>query len=120
MTLPYNLGKFSSSCSMNIVWLYTAELYPTNLRVQSVATCSLISRILGMAAPFIEELSALWGPMPFLLLGVPSLVAGLAALGLPETAGKALQDLGSHRDVGQDCCVNAEEEFELNGKKCDA
>lgn len=42
--IVYLVGKFSSSCTANICWLYTAELYPTNLRSQALGTCSLVSR----------------------------------------------------------------------------
>ena len=40
----YVLGKFNAQVSGNVLWLYTAELYPTNLRSQAVGTCSMISR----------------------------------------------------------------------------
>ncbi len=39
----YVLGKFNAQVSGNVLWLYTAELYPTNLRSQAVGTCSMIS-----------------------------------------------------------------------------
>ena len=37
------LGKFSSSAAVNVAWLYTGELYPTNLRAQAIACCSLVT-----------------------------------------------------------------------------
>lgn len=40
----YLLGKFFASCTTNTNWLYTAELYPTNLRSQALGTCSMVSR----------------------------------------------------------------------------
>ena len=86
------LGKFSSSSAMNVVWLYTAELYPTNMRVQAVGTCSLVARVLGMAAPFVERLGSLWGPLPFIVLGIPAIASGLLSMTLPETQGRGLPE----------------------------
>ena len=40
----FSLGRFASAAASSLCWLYTAELYPTNLRSQAVGTCSLISR----------------------------------------------------------------------------
>lgn len=93
----YLIGKYGSSCSMNIVWLYTAELYPTNLRAQAVATCSMVGRIFGAFAPYVARLGVFWSPLPFLVLGIPPLVAGLLTLKLPETSGKGLPE--TSRDV---------------------
>ena len=89
-------GKFASSLSMNILWLYTAELFPTNLRAQATGLCSMVARIFGMAAPFIAQLNKIWAPLPMLVLGVPALLCGWLAVKLPETAGK---DLTENKDV---------------------
>ena len=40
----FSLGRFASAATSSLCWLYTAELYPTNLRCQAVGTCSLVSR----------------------------------------------------------------------------
>ena len=40
----FSVGRFASAATSSLCWLYTAELYPTNLRSQAVGTCSLISR----------------------------------------------------------------------------
>ncbi len=93
------VGKFSSSCALNVVWLFTAELYPTNLRVQAVGTCSLISRIFGALAPFVEDLSGAWQALPFLLLGIPALVAALLTFLVKETNKSSLPDIKS---IGKD------------------
>lgn len=42
--LIYSVGKFSAGTVSSICWLYTAELYPTNLRSQAIGFCSLVSR----------------------------------------------------------------------------
>ncbi len=86
------VGKFSSSAAINVIWLYTGELYPTNLRAQAVAGCSLVSRVFGALAPFVGDLSAVWPPLPFLVLGVPASVSAATAFFLPESKGMSLPD----------------------------
>jgi len=38
------IGKFGASAGFSIVYLYSAELYPTILRSTSLGTCSLVAR----------------------------------------------------------------------------
>ena len=45
------IGKFGASASFSIVYLYTAELYPTQIRSTAVGMCSMMARIGGVAAP---------------------------------------------------------------------
>ena len=68
-----------------MVFLVTSELYPTNLRSQAVGTCSFISRIVCLLAPFIAPLARLWQPLPLLVLGVPAIISGCLNIKLPET-----------------------------------
>ena len=42
--LVYVCGKYFAALSGSVLWLYTAELYPTNLRSQAIGSCSMISR----------------------------------------------------------------------------
>ena len=68
-----------------MVFLVTSELYPTNLRSQAVGTCSFISRIVCLLAPFIAPLARLWQPLPLLVLGIPAIISGILNIKLPET-----------------------------------
>lgn len=51
---------------------------------------SMSARIGGMLAPQILELRVFWDPLPLLVFGVLSSVAGGLALFLPETNGRPL------------------------------
>ena len=44
-------GKFSASGAFAIVFLYTAEMYPTEIRSTALGCCSMMGRLGGIAAP---------------------------------------------------------------------
>ena len=50
----------------------------------------MTARVGGMMAPQILELQLFWAPLPSLVFGSMSCLAGIVALLLPETAGKPL------------------------------
>ena len=45
------IGKFGASAAFGTVCLYTAELYPTQIRSTAIGMCSMMARIGGFAAP---------------------------------------------------------------------
>ena len=51
------IGKFGATASFAVVYLYTAELYPTQIRSTGVGMCSMMARIGGFAAPQVCILS---------------------------------------------------------------
>ena len=83
------LGKFGASASFAIVYLYTAELYPTIIRNSAVGTASMVARIGGIAAPL---LAGLHGTAPLIIMGGSSLLGGILAIFLPETLGAKLPE----------------------------
>ena len=53
------VGKFGATASFAAVYLYTAELYPTQIRSTAIGMCSMMARIGGFAAPQVCVLSYL-------------------------------------------------------------
>lgn len=45
------IGKCCITISFTVLYIYTAELYPTNLRHSLLSTCSMVGRIGSMIAP---------------------------------------------------------------------
>eukprot|EP00096_Caligus_rogercresseyi_P016187 TRINITY_DN8755_c0_g1_i1.p1 TRINITY_DN8755_c0_g1~~TRINITY_DN8755_c0_g1_i1.p1 ORF type:complete len:552 (+),score=61.03 TRINITY_DN8755_c0_g1_i1:48-1658(+) len=88
--LIYLVGKIGAGAGFLMVWILPVELYPTNLRAQALGTLSTVARVFGMSASFVPTLAKIWKPLPLLIIGVPSLIAGILALLLPETAQKEL------------------------------
>ncbi|XP_072172064.1 organic cation transporter protein-like [Diadema setosum] len=86
------VGKFGISASYGIIYLYTAELYPTEIRSVGVGTCSMFARVAGILAPLILALRKVWTPLPLVLYGSVSVLAGLLCLMLPETRGQMLPE----------------------------
>ena len=84
------IGKCGTGAAFLIVWVVTAELYPTNLRSQAVGFCSTIARVFSLLCPFVATLAAYWKPLPMVILGVPGIIAGGLAFLIPETDGVEL------------------------------
>ncbi|XP_038066340.1 organic cation transporter protein-like [Patiria miniata] len=86
------IGRLCISASYVIIFIYSAELFPTALRTVGMGMCCVASSIGSIIAPFVLLLHDVWEPLPLLLFGVPSILAGLLAFLLPETRGKCLPE----------------------------
>ncbi len=84
------IGKCAAGAGFLMVWVITAELFPTNLRSQAIGVCSMIARVFGLVCPFVASLAMYWKPLPMLALGLPCLLAGSLVYFIPETKGKEL------------------------------
>lgn len=90
ITIMTLLGKFGASAAFAIVYLYTAELYPTTIRNTAVGTSSTIARIGGVIAPLLSGLKP--QSLSFIIMGTSALVGGILAVFLPETLGSPLPE----------------------------
>lgn len=52
----FMIAKASISCALNVMYIYTAELWPTNLRMTILNSSSMIGRVGAMIAPLIAIL----------------------------------------------------------------
>ncbi|XP_070532061.1 organic cation transporter protein-like isoform X2 [Ptychodera flava] len=86
------ISKFSVTCSFGMVYVYSAELFPTPLRSVGIGMCSMCARIGGILAPQLLLMSKLWSKLPSVVFGVACVVAGILILPLPETRGKKLPE----------------------------
>ncbi|XP_022237072.1 organic cation transporter protein-like isoform X1 [Limulus polyphemus] len=86
-------GKFCISASFGIVYVYSAELFPTVVRNVGVGSSSMCARVGSMVAPFVKELSkATNNGVPLGIFGGLSVVSGILILLLPETNNMPLPD----------------------------
>jgi len=86
------LGKFCAAASFAIVYVYTAEMFPTSIRNQAVGVCSLVARIGGITSLLLDLLKVYWVPAPVFIMGCVATTAGALALFFPETLGERLPD----------------------------
>ncbi|KAL8620712.1 hypothetical protein ACOMHN_067275 [Nucella lapillus] len=84
------VARFGITGSFNAIWVYTPELFPTNLRNLGVGIASSSARVGGMAAPFFKLLSdvAIWAPG--LIFSVSCLLVAFLLTVLPETQHRSL------------------------------
>ncbi|KAL5004640.1 hypothetical protein ScPMuIL_018096 [Solemya velum] len=79
------MGKMAITGSFSSIFLYTPELYPTNLRNAGLGMSSTVSRIGGMLAPYSTTLAryAVWAPGA--IFGGLCLLVTFLLTFLPET-----------------------------------
>ncbi|KRT83419.1 membrane transporter, partial [Oryctes borbonicus] len=90
--LLFLLGKFFATISYTVLYLYTTEMFPTNVRHSLLATCSMFGRFGSMVAPQIPLLVKVWASLPLLLFSVMACSSGLLCLLFPETNNVELPD----------------------------
>ena len=81
------LGKMASSAVFQLIFLYTAELFPTLIRNTALGCMSTASGIGSVGAPFVIGLGGL---TPLIVMGGLAIVGGLTSVFLPETLGLPL------------------------------
>ena len=80
------IGRLFGSFGFGLVFLYTAELFPTKIRNTAIGTCSTIGRIGGITAILSQDLNTFWPPLQLFIFGIISIIAGILAAQFPETS----------------------------------
>ncbi|XP_052807207.1 organic cation transporter protein-like [Mya arenaria] len=117
------LGKVGASMGFSMVYVYSAELFPTVVRNAGMGSCSAVARVGGMLAPFIADLNRLvggsFGPaLPQLVFGSLTVVGGFLSLLLPETCNRRLPEtIQEAIDFGKESDETGEKEVELKTEK---
>ena len=86
------VGKAGASACFAIVFVYTAEMFPTPVRNSAVGICSTVARIGALSAPAIADLDSSYPPLPFLIMGGGAVLVGSLSCLLPETRGIVLPE----------------------------
>ncbi|XP_035231370.1 organic cation transporter protein-like isoform X2 [Stegodyphus dumicola] len=86
------IGKSAIAASFAIIYIYSAEIYPTVLRSTGIGFSSMCGRLGGIIAPFINELRKVYNPLPMIIFAVAAIISGLLALTLPETHNRQLPE----------------------------
>lgn len=86
------LGKMAITSSYGTVYIFSAEQFPTPVRNVGLGASSMVARIGGILAPYINLLADTWKPFPLIIFGSLAFVGGLLSLFLPETLNKKLPE----------------------------
>ncbi|CAM1312764.1 Uncharacterised protein g6074 [Pycnogonum litorale] len=87
------IGKFCIASAFAMIYVYSAELFPTVLRNTGVGSCSTIARIGSILAPYVKELGKYTHKtVPSATFGILATTSGLLILLLPETKGCSIPD----------------------------
>ncbi|XP_059845878.1 organic cation/carnitine transporter 2-like [Hypanus sabinus] len=79
------IGKLGSTCAFSMVYIYTAELYPTPVRNTGVGVSSMASRLGSVISPYILLLDDYQENLSLIVIGMLTMFAAIAVLFLPET-----------------------------------
>uniref|UniRef100_A0A8D0AIP5 Si:dkey-166k12.1 n=1 Tax=Sander lucioperca TaxID=283035 RepID=A0A8D0AIP5_SANLU len=86
------VGKFGITASFAVVYVYTAEIFPTVLRQTGIGVSCMFARIGGVLAPIINMLHDHSLTTPLVIFGISPLLGAVLSLALPETADRPLPD----------------------------
>ncbi|XP_034555760.1 solute carrier family 22 member 6-B [Notolabrus celidotus] len=86
------VGKFGITASLSIIYVYSAEVFPTVIRQNGIGIGSMCARTGGVLAPMLYLLKGISPRAPMLLCGLCPLLGSVLTLLLPETANTPLPD----------------------------
>ncbi|XP_036831578.1 solute carrier family 22 member 6-A isoform X1 [Oncorhynchus mykiss] len=91
-TILAMVGKFGITASLSIVYVYSAEVFPTVIRQSGIGMGSMCARAGGVLAPIIYLLRGVSKKAPMVLFGLCTLLGAALTLLLPETVHQPLAD----------------------------
>ncbi|XP_067125125.1 organic cation transporter protein-like isoform X1 [Centruroides vittatus] len=86
------VGNIGNVMGLNVLYMFTSEMYPTVVRNIGVGSCVMMARIGGILAPFAKEATVVHWSIPYILFGIFNIVGGLLILMFPETKDMRLVD----------------------------
>ncbi|PNT61909.1 hypothetical protein BRADI_5g22900v3 [Brachypodium distachyon] len=92
------VGIFGMAATYNLLFIYTAELFPTVVRNAALGCTSQASQMGAILAPLVVVLGE---RVPFAVFGVSGIVGGLLVFYLPETMNKPLYDTMAGLEEGE-------------------
>ncbi|XP_063242502.1 organic cation transporter protein-like isoform X2 [Bacillus rossius redtenbacheri] len=91
-TACFMTSKLLITLSFTVLYVHTAEMFPTPLRHSAISAGCMVGRFGSMVAPQTPLLARYSESLPLLLLGAAAVLAGGLALLFPETLGALLPD----------------------------
>ena len=63
------VGKFCSVAVFNVAYIYTCELFPTQVRTQAAGVTGLVGKVAGIATYLLDLIKPFWMPGPLVIMG---------------------------------------------------
>ncbi|KAL9979757.1 hypothetical protein ACROYT_G017467 [Oculina patagonica] len=102
------VAKFFITISFDGVYLYSAELFPTAIRNIGVGTSTAAARIGSICSPFIVYTNSVHRLLPFAIMGLNALLAGILCMTLPETNNQPTMETVKKEEGEEMSPINAE------------
>ncbi|XP_053953858.1 solute carrier family 22 member 4-like [Anastrepha ludens] len=84
------VGKLSITAAFQVLYFFTSEIFPTNLRNSLMSFCSMVGRFGAMVAPQTPLLTKYYENAPAILFAFCALLSGCLSLLFPETSNTIL------------------------------
>lgn len=92
------LGIFGMAGTYNLLFIYTAELFPTVVRNAALGCATQAAQMGAILAPFVVVMG---GGLPFAVFAVCGIAGGMLAYYLPETLNRPLYDTMNGIEEGE-------------------
>lgn len=92
------VGIFGMAATYNLLFIYTAELFPTSVRNAAMGCATQAAQMGAIVAPLVVVLGE---RVPFAVFGACGIVGGLLVIYLPETMNRPLYDTMSGMEEGE-------------------
>ncbi|XP_045132763.1 solute carrier family 22 member 6-B-like isoform X2 [Portunus trituberculatus] len=107
-------GKMASSSAFSLMFLYSSELYPTEVRTQGMGVGMMSSRVGAFIAPFIMSVLEVDHPWAIsVVFGLMAAVASLSFLPLWETGNICLPDTIAQMEEPKEAAYHTPKGYKL-------
>lgn len=92
-TICFVIGKLLITISFSCLYIFTIEVFPTNLRHKLFSICSVFGRIGSILTPLTPILAQEFSPrLPLIIFSALSFTSAVCLLALPETRNRKLPE----------------------------
>mmetsp|Transcript_38755 Transcript_38755/g.112029 ORF Transcript_38755/g.112029 Transcript_38755/m.112029 type:complete len:510 (+) Transcript_38755:80-1609(+) len=86
----YYVANGSLSLAFAVLYIWAAELFPTDIRSRALSVQSVFARVGAVLTPYVVDLGSRSPALALCIFAAPCILAGLLDLLLPETCGAPL------------------------------
>lgn len=86
------IGNFCTTMCFAILYMYSGELMPTTVRAAGVGSCSLVSKVGGVASTTVAALATYHIAIPNILFASLALTSAVITIMVPETKGRPMPE----------------------------